>query len=133
MQFLMTEKVVELVFMPPAEVARWFNRIGLEATLQSEDMVILRNPYIDFVTALYETDPCARAVCLAWALVGHVWPQVFPTLLKDVNREWKRRTSQEKANKKKEPDDVELQKNHLLRYPFRLLSRCSSRPSIWNA
>ncbi len=98
MEYLLTRQVVELVFCPLGEVADWFNHIGLEATKRPAGVVVIKNPYLDFTTGIYETlDPITRAVCLAGALTGHAWPQVFPNLLQEVDTEWKRRRKQEAA------------------------------------
>ena len=114
MEYLLTQRVVELVFCPVGEVAAWFNRIGLEATERPDGVVVIKNPYLDFTTGIYDDlDPITRAVCLAWALTGYAWPQIFPDLLKEVDKEWKRRKrllqkrgrrTRRKAKRRKPPE-----------------------------
>ena len=68
MQHLLTERMVEMTFAPATAVADWFNQIGLEAQIQKSGVVVLRNPHLNFTTAIYDNlDPINRAVCLASA------------------------------------------------------------------
>ena len=102
MQQLITERMVEMTFAPATDIAKWFNQIGLEAQVQKDGVVILRNPHLNFTTAIYDTlDPINRAVCLASAIAGpYLFPDVFPRLLEVVNKEWKARAKVEKGKQK---------------------------------
>jgi len=102
MQHLLTARMVEMTFAPATDIADWFNRIGLEAQIQDSGVVVLRNPGLNFTTAIYDTlDPINRAVCLASAIAGpHLFPEVFPRLLEAVNQEWKARSKVETGKQK---------------------------------
>jgi hypothetical protein len=97
MNLAVTDRIVEMVFSPDEEVAAWFNRIGFEAQ-QTGDEVLLINPYLNFRTAIFENmDPVSRAVALGFALAGMYWPKIFPDLLKETNKEWKKREEAQEA------------------------------------
>lgn len=102
MQHLLTARMVEMTFAPAKDIADWFNRLGLEAHIQESGVVVLRNPHLNFTTAIYDTlDPINRAVCLASAIAGsHLFPEVFPQLLETVNKEWKARAKVETGKQK---------------------------------
>ncbi len=102
MQQLITERMVEMTFAPATDIARWVTRLGLDAHIRESGVVVLKNPHLDFTTAIYDAmDPVTRSVCLASALAGPlIWPQVFPKLLAAVNKEWKARAKVEKGKQK---------------------------------
>jgi hypothetical protein len=93
MKTLITPRLVEITFAPVATVADWGRHLGLEVRDQEEGVVVLRNPHLNFTTAISDRlDPITRAVCLASAIAGPLyWPQLCPTLLETVNKEWKKR------------------------------------------
>lgn len=101
MQQLITARMVEMTFAPAKDIAAWFNRLGLEAQIQESGVVVLRNPHLNFTTAIYDTlDPINRAVCLASAIGGQYWISIFPNLLEAVNKEWKARAKVEPGKQK---------------------------------
>ncbi|MBN1220811.1 MAG: hypothetical protein JXM69_17955 [Anaerolineae bacterium] len=97
MKTLITPRLVEMTFAPVATVADWSRRLGLEVRDREDSIVVLRNPHLNFTTAISDClDPITRAVCLASAIAGPLyWPQLCPNLLEAVNKEWKRQGEQQ--------------------------------------
>jgi glycerophosphoryl diester phosphodiesterase len=100
MKTLMTDRLVEITFAPVATVAGWGQRLGLDVHNQEDGVIVLRNPHLNFTTAISDRlDPITRAICLASAIAGpFYWPQLCPKLLEAVNKEWKRRAGRMKEH-----------------------------------
>lgn len=87
------QRLVEIVFTPPAAALIWLTRIGL--TVEPDEagtVLVIYNPALKLRTALvYPGDPVTRACCLGFATAGVHWPSLYPDLLEAVNAEWQRR------------------------------------------
>jgi hypothetical protein len=95
MDGIITQRLVELIFAPLEEVARWLTRLGMETDQREEGVITVRNPHLDITTAiLSSSDRISRAVCLGFAVAGLYWPSLCPRLLDEVNREWRSRRQQ---------------------------------------
>lgn len=76
-----------------AGVLLWLQQIGSRITQRSDGQWTLRGPS-GVTSCLYHgMDPIAVASVMGFLLGGGLWPQAFPTLLKEVNRQWKARRS----------------------------------------
>lgn len=90
MDTLVTQRLVEMTFAPLDEVAAWLVRLGLKIDRREAGVVRVHNPHLNITTAITElSDPVSRAVCLGFALASIFWPQVFPSLLPEVNKAWR--------------------------------------------
>jgi hypothetical protein len=88
---LISDRIVTMTFQPAREIGDWLARTGLTVTVQNDGAVVIHNPYLNLTTAISDSlDPVSRAVTIAFALLGVAWPQICPTLLTQVNREWRR-------------------------------------------
>jgi len=96
MQQAVVEQLVEMVFAPASEAARWFESLGFQVDETQEDSVfIICNGNGTFRSAISDhIDPVNRAVCMAWVIAGMFWPIVFPGLLKEVGEQWRERRIQ---------------------------------------
>ena len=88
---LISDRIVTMTFQPAREIGDWLAWIGLTVTVKHDGAVVIHNPYLKLTTAISDSlDPVSRAVTIAFALLGAAWPQICPTLLPQVNREWRR-------------------------------------------
>lgn len=89
----MSARLVQMAFVPLAEVAAWLTRLGVQVAWDpGRTQVTWTNPHLGITGGIWEgLGPLDRAPCLALALSGAYWPQVFPGLLEAVDREKKRR------------------------------------------
>lgn len=89
----MTGHLADVVFQPVPQIAQRARAWGLTVVSASEDELIVRSPdgFTGGLTSA--TDPINRAVILGFALIGPFWPHAFPTLLEEVQRRWKARTT----------------------------------------
>lgn len=84
------ERIAEMAFAPLEDVEKWLSRIGLETRLDEDRVLRIRNPHLEINTAIYDgVDPIGKVVCLGFALAGMYWPQVYPEVIKLVNKKWK--------------------------------------------
>lgn len=87
-----SDRIADMTFKPAAEIGDWLARLGLTVTATADGAITIHNPWLTLTTALSDSlDPSTRAVTLAFSLLGAHWPQICPTLLPRVNREWRRR------------------------------------------
>ena len=90
-----TDRLVEMVFAPARDAARWFELLGFQVEAQEDGVFIVCNGNGTFRTAISDhIDPVNRAVCMAWVIAGMFWPIVFPGLLKEVGEQWRERRIQ---------------------------------------
>jgi hypothetical protein len=81
---LLTERLVETVFLPLDQIAERCRRWGLVAELNDGQLTLRRPPKagVPFAGGLAEgTDPINRAVVLGLVLVGEPWPMALATLI----------------------------------------------------
>ncbi len=104
---IINDRLVEMVFEPAAETARWLQTIGVPVEQQADGVFAFGNAGVR--TAIYDgLDPVSKAVTLGFGLGGQLWPYAFPGLLKAVNQEWQQRNRQArqaKATAKHQPGD----------------------------
>jgi hypothetical protein len=87
-----SDRIAEMTFKPAAEIGDWLARLGLAVNATEEGAITIHNPWLALTTALTDSlDPPTVAVTLAFSLMGAHWPQICPSLLPQVNREWRRR------------------------------------------
>ncbi|GAB4443890.1 MAG: hypothetical protein Kow0031_26220 [Anaerolineae bacterium] len=87
-----SDRITEMTFKPVAEIGDWLARLGLTVTPTRDGAITIHNPWLALTTALTDLlDPPTRAVTIAFSLMNVHWPQICPSLLPQVNREWRRR------------------------------------------
>jgi hypothetical protein len=93
MEAAMVKRLVEQVFAPAKETAAWLEELKLVEVYEDEEGIFtLVNPHLNVHTAIYDyLDPISKAVCLGQAIVGGMWPTIWPGLLSTVSEEWKLR------------------------------------------
>jgi hypothetical protein len=95
MQQAVVERLVEMVFAPAQDAARWFESLGFQVEAQEDGVFIVCNGNGTFRTAISDQiDPVNRAVCMAWVIAGMFWPTIFPGLLKEIGKQWRKRRAQ---------------------------------------
>lgn len=89
-------RLVQMAFVPLVEVAAWLARLGVQVVWSLDrSQLTWTNRSLGVSGVLWTgLGPLDRAPCLAVALAGAWWPQVFPGLLEAVDREAKRRAQE---------------------------------------
>lgn len=96
----LSDHLLELTFLPVAELKPRLERLNLVCEWQEGGVLRIFNPNLNFTTAIYDQlDPVTRAVTLGFACFGPYWPQLTPELLKHVDKRW---TSDRKAQEQKD-------------------------------
>lgn len=93
---LLQERIVNLAFTSIQQLPIELKRLGLECEVfEKGECLVIRNEYMR--VGLMESDPITKATQLGFAICGPLWASALPTLLEEVDREWRQRRKEMKS------------------------------------